>query len=30
VTVALLLYVIAGVREEFGTSDTYALKELQW
>jgi hydrogenase-4 component E len=30
VTVALLLYVIAGVREEFGTTDTLALKELQW
>ncbi len=30
VTVALLLYVIAGVREEFGSTDTLALKELQW
>lgn len=30
VTVALLLYVIAGVREKFGTADTFALKELQW
>jgi hydrogenase-4 component E len=30
VTVALLLYVIAGVREQFGTADTFALKELQW
>ena len=30
VTVALLLYVIAGVREEFGSADTLALKELQW
>jgi hydrogenase-4 component E len=30
VTVALLLYVIAGVREAFGTTDTFALKELQW
>jgi hydrogenase-4 component E len=30
VTVYLLLYVIAGVRQEFGTTDTLALKELQW
>jgi hydrogenase-4 component E len=30
VTVFLLLYVIAGVRQEFGTTDTFALKELQW
>ena len=30
VTVFLLLYVIAGVRQEFGTTDTLALKELQW
>ena len=29
VTVFLLLYVIAGVREEFGTTDTFALRELQ-
>ncbi len=29
VTVFLLLYVIAGVRQEFGTTDTLALKELQ-
>lgn len=30
VTVFLLLYVIAGVRGEFGTTDTLKLKELQW
>lgn len=30
VTVALLLYVIAGVREQFGAADTLELKELQW
>jgi hydrogenase-4 component E len=30
VTVALLLYVIGGVREQFGTADTFELKELQW
>ena len=29
VTVFLLLYVIAGVRKEFGTTDTFALRELQ-
>jgi len=29
VTVFLLLYVIAGVRAEFGTTDTFALRELQ-
>ena len=29
VTVFLLLYVIAGVREEFGTTDTFLLRELQ-
>jgi len=29
VTVFLLLYVIIGVREQFGTTDTFALKELQ-
>jgi hydrogenase-4 component E len=30
VTVFLLLYVIAGVRQEFGSTDTFKLKELQW
>ncbi len=30
VTVYLLLYVIAGVRQEFGSTDTLKLKELQW
>lgn len=30
VSVALLLYVISGVREAFGSADTFALKELQW
>jgi hydrogenase-4 component E len=30
VTVFLLLYVIAGVRQEFGSTDTLELKELQW
>ncbi len=30
VTVFLLLYVIRGVRQEFGTTDTFKLKELQW
>jgi len=29
VTVFLLLYVIAGVRQEFGTTDTFKLRELQ-
>lgn len=29
VTVFLLLYVIAGVRQEFGTTDTFRLRELQ-
>jgi hydrogenase-4 component E len=29
VTVFLLLYVIAGVRREFGTTDTFRLRELQ-
>lgn len=29
VTVYLLLYVIGGVREQFGTTDTFSLKELQ-
>jgi hydrogenase-4 component E len=29
VTVALLLYVISGVRQEFGTTDTFELRELQ-
>ena len=29
VTVFLLLYVIAGVRAQFGTTDTFALRELQ-
>jgi hydrogenase-4 component E len=30
VTVALLLYVIGGVREQFGSADTLTLRELQW
>lgn len=30
VTVFLLLYVVAGVRQEFGSTDTFELKELQW
>lgn len=30
VTVYLLLVVIAGVRDRFGSTDTFALKELQW
>jgi hydrogenase-4 component E len=30
VTVYLLLYVIGGVRREFGTTDTFALRELHW
>jgi len=30
VTVFLLLYVIGGVREKFGTTDTFRLRELQW
>ena len=30
VTVYLLLYVIAGVRKEFGTTDTFKLSELHW
>jgi hydrogenase-4 component E len=30
VTVFLLLYVISGVRKEFGTTDTFRLRELQW
>jgi hydrogenase-4 component E len=30
VTVFLLLYVIGGVRQEFGTTDTFQLHELRW
>jgi hydrogenase-4 component E len=30
VTVFLLLYVIGGVRQEFGTTDTFRLRELRW
>ncbi|UCC72560.1 MAG: hydrogenase 4 membrane subunit [Gemmatimonadota bacterium] len=30
VTVYLLLYVIAGIRREFGTTDTLRLRELRW
>jgi len=30
VTVYLLLYVIAGIREKLGTTDTFALSELHW
>jgi hydrogenase-4 component E len=30
VTVYLLLYVIAGIREKVGTTDTYELAELHW
>jgi len=30
VTVFLLLYVIGGVRQAFGTTDTFALRELRW
>jgi len=30
VTVFLLLYVIAGVRQEFGSTDTFRLRELRW
>jgi hydrogenase-4 component E len=30
VTVFLLLYVIGGVREVFGTTDTFRLRELKW
>ena len=30
VTVYLLLYVINGLRQEFGTTDTFKLQELQW
>lgn len=30
VTVYLLLYVIGGVRKEFGTTDTFKLSELHW
>jgi hydrogenase-4 component E len=30
VTVFLMLYVIRGVREKFGTTDTLELRELQW
>ena len=30
VTVYLLLYVIGGVRQAFGTTDTFALRELRW
>jgi len=30
VSVYLLLYVIGGVRQAFGTTDTFALRELQW
>lgn len=30
VTVFLLLYVVAGVRREFGSTDTFRLRELRW
>lgn len=30
VTVWLLLYIIGGIREKFGTTDTFRLSELQW
>lgn len=30
VTVYLLLYVIGGVRQEFGSTDTFRLRELKW
>jgi len=30
VTVYLLLYVIGGVRQEFGSTDTFKLRELRW
>lgn len=30
VTVFLLLYVIGGVRKEFGSADTFKLRELRW
>lgn len=30
VTVYLLLYVISGIREKFGTTDTFSLSELHW
>jgi hydrogenase-4 component E len=30
VTVFLLLYVIGGVRQVFGTADTFSLRELRW
>jgi hydrogenase-4 component E len=30
VTVFLLLYVIGGVRQEFGSTDTFRLRELKW
>ena len=30
ITVFLLLYIIAGIREKFGTTDTFKLSELHW
>ncbi len=30
ITVALLLYVIAGIKEQVGTTDTFELSELHW
>ena len=30
ITIAMLLYVIAGIREELGTTDTFELSELHW
>ena len=30
ITVAMLLYVIAGIREQVGTTDTFELSELHW
>jgi hypothetical protein len=30
VTVFLLLYVVDGVRREFGSTDTFRLRELRW
>ncbi len=30
ITVYLLLYIIGGIREKFGTTDTFQLSELHW
>jgi hypothetical protein len=30
ITVALLLYIVTGIQEKFGSTDTFQLSELHW